>query len=462
MQHRARVVMVMIGLHLSLASSLWAFAVGDIVVHSRRGVPFAADIRLLLEARERDKEIEVALGNQDTYRGEGVKRPAVIETLQAVLVPGTRDVIRLSSTVPLQETAFDLVLSVRVGQVTIMKHYAVALPAPAPTVIPIAAPLPTIAPVAPVASTRKAGTRAARPPQRTGRYGPIERGETLYSIAKSLHVSNNKLWQAVVVLWRANKGQFQGGNLHGLPVGTFLEVPPDLAENMAAMRLAEAQEIVAEQWEEWRTLQGSGFHKQRVIVAAHEADTPATESTQQDFTTTEAAKQEATTPVEKIAEQAGLKTAEQLVRGQAVMFPVDKAGNMVGMAELQTVLQGLEERLIQRLTPTGQVEIQEAKLPTALVSTAELQASIQSLEERLTQRMQQMLLQAPEPVRIGQRPLLQSSASAPAPAAAAQPVLMFPVPYLLVLTNALLLLLAGALLWLWLRRRERVERMQRV
>jgi hypothetical protein len=135
---------------------------------------------------------------------------------------------------------------------------------------------------------------------------------------------------------------------------------------------------------------------------------------------------------------------------------------MVSMAELQTVLQGLEERLMQRLTPTGRIEIQEARLPTALVNTAELQASIQSLEERLTQRMQQMLSQVPEPVRIGQRPLQQSLASAPAPAAAAQPVSMFPVPYLLVFTNALLLLLAGALLWLWLRRRERVERMQRV
>jgi hypothetical protein len=275
-------------------------------------------------------------------------------------------------------------------------------------------------------------------------------------------VSNNKLWQAVVVLWRANTGQFQGGNLHGLPVGALLQVPLDLTENMAALRLAEAQEIVAEQWEEWRALQGAGRNKQRVIAAAHDADTPIIGSTQRDLTTTETAKREATAPVEKTVEQAVLKTAEQPVLGQGVVLPVDKAGNMVSMAELHTVLQGLEERLMQRLTPTGQTEIQEAKLPTALVHTAELQASIQSLEERLTQRMQQMLSQAPEPVRIGQRPLQQSPASTPAPVAAAQPVALLPVPYLLVFTNALLLLLAGALLWLWLRRRERVERMQRV
>jgi pilus assembly protein FimV len=463
MQYVAGMVMVMIGLQLSLAGSLWAFAVGDIAVHSRCGELFAADIRLFLEARERDKEIEVTLGNQDAYRGEGLKRPAMIDTLNAILPPDPREFIRLSSTVPLQEVAFDLVVLVRAGQVTIVKHYRVVLPPPAPAAVPVVASLPTIAPVAPVASGRKAATKSTRPPRRAERYrpveqryGPVERGETLYSVAKSLHVPNDKLWQAVVVLWRANKGQFQGGNLHGLPVGTFLEVPPDLVEHMAAMRLSEAQEIVADQWEEWRTLQRSGLNKQRIIVAARDTDTSTTESVKPDPTTPVAAQREATTPAEK--------TAEKPVPGPAMVLPVGKAGNMVSMAELQAVLQGLEERLMRRLTPTAQNQTQEAKLPTAFVSTSDLQASIQSLEERLTQRMQQMLSQTPEPVRVGQRPVQPAPASAQPPAAAeaAQPVSWLLVPYLLVLTNALLLLLVGVLIWLWLRRRDRVERMQRV
>ena len=132
------------------------------------------------------------------------------------------------------------------------------------------------------------------------------------------------------------------------------------------------------------------------------------------------------------------------------------------MAELQTVLQGLEERLMRRLTPTTQA--QDANMPTALVSTSELQASIQNLEERLTQRMQQMFAQTPEPVRVGQRPLQQAPAAAQSTLAveAAQPASLVMVPYLLMLTNALLLVLVGALVWRWLRRRDRLERMQRV
>jgi pilus assembly protein FimV len=476
MQPIVRVVMVMLGLQLSLASSLCAFAVGDITVHSRRGEPFAADIRLHLEARERDKEVEVTLGNQDAYRGEGLQRLAIVDTLQAGLSPGAREVIRLSSTVPLQEAAFDLVLLVRAGQVTIVKHYHVVLPAPAPVAVPSVASLPTIAPVAPVTSAPRAVTKARRSPQRTGRYGPVERGETLYSVAKTLHVSNDKLWQGVVALWQANKEQFQAGNLHGLLVGTFLEVPPDFAEHMATMPLSEAQAIIAEQWEEWRLLQRSGLSKQRVVVAARETDAPAPGAAKRDPVATAAAKREAVTPpVEKIAEKPG--------PGSAMVLPVGKAGNMVSMAELHTVLQDLEERLMRRLTPTTQAQPQEAQLPTAFVSTSELQASIQSLEERLTQRIQQMLSPTPEPAQVGQRPLLQqmlsptpepaqgrqrplqpvlASAQSPPVVEAAQPVSLLLVPYLLVLTNALLLLLVGVLVWFWLRQRDREERVQRV
>jgi Tfp pilus assembly protein FimV len=457
MQHVGHMVMVIIGLQLSLASSLGAFAVRDIAVHSRRGEPFAADIRLLLEARERDQEIEVTLGDQEAYRGEGFKRLAVLDTLKATLPPGTRDVIRLSSTVPLQEAPFDLVLLVRMGHVTIVKHYAVDLPAPASIAAPMAASLPIIASVAPVSSARKAGPKAMRPPQRRERYGPIQQGETLYSVVKSLRVPNDKLWQAVVVLWRANKEQFHGGNLHGLPAGTFLAVPPDLAGSTAALRLAEAQEIVAEQWEEWRALQRAGLSKQRVMVEAHDTEISATGSAKPEPTIAEAAKREVTTA----AEQA-----------QEVVLPVGKAENMVNMAELQTVLQGLEERLMRRLTPTGQppelrpgqAEAQEARMTPALVSASELQASIQSLEERLTQRMQQMMSQTPEPVRLGPWSPQQVFARAPSPLVveAVQPLSLLMVPYLLVATNVLLLLLVGALVWLWLRRRDRVERMQRI
>lgn len=454
MRNRARMVMVVVGLQLSLASHLWAFAVGEITVHSRRGELFAGEVRLLLGPHERDKDIEVTLGNQEAYRAEGLKRPAMIDSLKAVIAPEARDLIRLSSNVPMRESAFDLVLAVRAGQVTIVKHYSVTLPAPTPTTAQVVTPLPIIAPMAPITQAPKATARPTRPPRRTERYGPVEKGETLYSIVRALHIPNEKIWQAVVALWRANQEQFLAGNLHGLQVGTFLEVPSDLAESMAAMRIAEAQEIVANQWEEWNTPQRMGTGKKRSIVAR---DTEARAPTPGKRAATAAAKRAAATPPAE-------KTAEKPTAQQEVVLPVGKHGNLVSMTELQTVLQGLEERLMRRLTPTAQA--QEVKSPTAFVSSIELQASIQHLEERLTQRMQQMLAQTPtpEPVRVGQRPLQQAPqvTQLPPTGEAAPLASLVMVPYVFVLTNILGLLLIGGLVWLWVRRREREERLQRL
>src|SRR5262245_56614302 len=90
----ARVVMVVLGLHLSLAGHLWAFAVGDITVRSHRGEPCIAEVRLLLGPRERDKDIAVTLDNQEVYRVEGLRRAAMIDTLKAVMAPGSHDTIR--------------------------------------------------------------------------------------------------------------------------------------------------------------------------------------------------------------------------------------------------------------------------------------------------------------------------------------------------------------------------------
>ena len=466
MHNVAHMAMVVVGVQLSLISSLWAFAVGDIMVHSRQGEPFAAEVRLLLAPPERDREVDVTFGNHEVYQAEGLRRAAVIDTLQVVTPAGARDVIRLTSAVPIQEPAFDLVLAVRAGQVTIVKHYYVILPAPTPASAHVIAPLPTIAPVAPltqvakampVSPAPKARAQPIRPPRRTERYGPVERGETLYSIARGLQVSNDKLWQAVVVLWRANRGQFAGGNLHGLQVGSLVEVPADFMESVAALRLAEAQETVANQWEEWQTMQRLGTGKQR-LIAAREPEANATAPGKREAASAAAAKRDA-------APSAAEKTAEKPPAPPDVVLPAGKHGHVVNMAELQTVLQGLEDRLMRRLTPAAQG--QEVKAPTAFVSPAELQASMQSLEERLTQRMQQILLQTPmpEPVRVGQRPpqpVLPTPPPTPA-VEASQSASLLLVPYVLVVTNVLLLLLVGALVWLWLRRREpRAERMQRI
>lgn len=439
-----RLVMVILGLQLVYSAKVGAFALGDVTVQSRRGEPLAAQIRLVLDARERDKEVVVTLGSKEDYQAEGLKRLPLIDVLR-VAIASTRDSIRLTSSVAIQEPAFDVVLSVRAGQVTIVKHYRVSVPTPAaPTASPPPTMFPTPAQMAPVvnAAPKPAAKPARTAVRRPERYGPIERGETLYGVIRSLRVPSDKLWQATVVLWQANKGQFHAGNLHGLPVGAVLDIPPNFAEQLGTIRQQEAQEIVAQQWDTWHAAQRAGVGKARAVVAARDAEARAVALPKRD----------PLPPSEKLP--------EPTLPTQAVVLPAGKPGSLVSMAELQTALQGLEERLLRRISPTAPGQPQEVKSPTALVSATDLHTSIQHLEERLTQRMQSLVLPVPDPTLVGARPAYAASpAGATAPAAeTTQSLLLVLLPYVIVLSNVVLLLLGGGLVWFWLRRRDRTER----
>src|SRR5215510_7174519 len=50
------------------------------------------------------------------------------------------------------------------------------------------------------------------------------------------------------------------------------------------------------------------------------------------------------------------QSVETSAAPQEAVLPAGQQGTLVSMTELQTVLQGLEERLMQRLTPPAQVQ----------------------------------------------------------------------------------------------------------
>jgi hypothetical protein len=131
-----------------------------------------------------------------------------------------------------------------------------------------------------------------------------------------------------------------------------------------------------------------------------------------------------------------------------VLLPTDKASSLVSVADLQELLQGLEERITQRLSPL-QRPLQPSKESVAFVSASELQSTLQTLEQRLTRRVEQMLVHngiavPMAPVANQTVPQAQSPMVATAP-----PVAVARASYALLLVNLLLFLFGVALLWRW-------------
>jgi Tfp pilus assembly protein FimV len=399
-----------IGMTLALITPLQAFSVGDMVVQSHRGAPFLAEVPLTLNHQERDRGVVVALGDREEYRAEGRTRAEVIDHLDVSWQTGARDAIRIASTIPVQMPAFHLVLLVRSGQVTMVRTYHVALPAllATPRTTARSSPPPRSKPqkVSPAPKTPSTPPKTVRTPalpswqQRLPkRYGPVEKGTTLYSIMERFGVPGKALWQTLVLIWQANKPQFAGGNLHGLRSGVYLAIPFDLAEGIAAMSTKKAQRMVAEQWEAWQALRYAVSGQQRVPPSQKET----------------------------------------------AVLPAEQGSPTAGVADVQSVLQGLEGLLAQWLPQAG-----EAGNTTSFVRATELQTALQGLEERLTHRVHETLQQIAASQKASQR--------SNQPAVETRTLLEHVVSpssmvYVLVVENALLFLLAGGILWRWYRSR---------
>ena len=482
MKTRATVLglVVVIGWGFALPAHLQALSVGEIVVRSSRGMPFLAEVPLLLDAQERARGVTATLGDGREYRSEGLTRHTVIDSLVVKVISGAHDLISIRSSQPIQEPAFDVLLLVRSGHITIVKTYHVVLPAPpappvarAPAERPPAPPEKVAASPAPPVAAKQALPKPTAPvlSQRLPeRYGPITRGATLYSVVEEIGVPRDMFWQAIVLLWQANKQEFVAGNLHGLRAGMFLTIPSDFADNLAMLSRAEAQRLIAEQWESWQALRQATSGQQyamqareetavvsrKVVSSGEKMPTPNERAAVSNEPTSGPADKPASSlepmmasaaKVPMVGASVPVLSKEKIPSSAAVMLPARNPSRTVELTELRSVLQGLEELLARRL-----VQPEGAKDMTTFVSTGELQTALQGLEERLMLRLQESL----EQVTLPRRPVQSvSQVSVPVESASVLETWLSAntMAYILAVQSAFLFLLAIGILWRWYRSR---------
>jgi Tfp pilus assembly protein FimV len=522
-----RVGLLVIAACVGLTGNLLAFSVGEIELQSAANEPFRAEVPFVLESHERDRELEVLLGTPQEYQLEELERPAVLEHLHLIPSPDKQDTVRIFSNVPITEKTFDLLVLMRSGKLTIVRNYHIELPE---TPIPAAQQVAVVEPVSrqvaadPVATAEPA--IPSRPPAPTheadlsptppveaqfdspNRYGPILRGETMYNLVSTLGVPGDQRWQAVVLLWRLNHRAFLRGNLHGLRVGAYLEVPEDFEERLNTMKMQASRQLIHNQWEAWRrrqvTTTAQAFAMTTELIEDEEAvadslpqpveepwiaqaDVPPEEPAADDSPGAVAppeppaatAEAEAILPDEEPAPDDGTSamaiplppavpgTAEAIPPSeepvpddstaavappQVVRLSTDEGSSFVSTQELKLLLGNLEDRLLRRLTPA-----QAPQGATPVVSPTELQVSLQELENRLTQRVERMM------ARGGAQSLPEPTAQPsptrmpPAGLGLIAGIPMPPVAYLLILINVVLLVFALTLGWRWWRQNARGE-----
>ena len=239
-----------------LSTAANAAGLGRLTVLSALGQPLRAEIELTSGSGEDPASMAVKLASPEAFRSANIEfNPALLSLRFAVENRGGRQVIRVTSTQPLNEPFVDMLLELSWNNGRLVREYTFLLDPPelrntqpaqvaaapaaqprpqAPVATPTPAPVqaaPEPATPAPAAAPTPAPARqaAAPAPRAAAAEAPpnyrVRRGDTLSGIATRVKPADISLDMMLVALYRANPDAFIGQNMNRLKSGQILSVP---------------------------------------------------------------------------------------------------------------------------------------------------------------------------------------------------------------------------------------------
>ncbi len=282
---------------LAAPAPTWALGLGDIELFSALNQPFRAEIALSATAEELES-LRVSIADRATFDRSGLERPPFMSDLQFNLTRNAsgRNVISVTSPSSVAEPFVVMIIEAEWSSGLLQREYTVFLDPPvlldAPAAAaPIRAPQTGGAqaqqPAAPIRREPAAPAPQAAPPRvpaqqaaaptpvgagREDTYGPVQRAETLWSIAQRYQPAGATMNQTMLAIYQANPGAF-GGNMNSLRVGAILRIPP--GSELGALSVAAANAEVRRQSEAWRGGAAAAPVSQepRVVLVPPSADT---------------------------------------------------------------------------------------------------------------------------------------------------------------------------------------------
>jgi pilus assembly protein FimV len=241
---------------LLLTSAVHAAGLGKLTVLSALGQPLRAEIELTSAANEDAAGVVVKLASPDAFKNANIDfNPALLTLRFTVEERGGRQVIRVSSSQPLNEPFVDMLLELTWSSGHLVREYTFLLDpselrkpqsaqvasAAAPARRQRADAAAASAPAEPAADAERPRRNRARPadsqPAETapaegsrgaasGSYR-VKAGDNLGRIAGQLKPADVSLDMMLVALYRANPDAFVGNNMNRLKSGRVLSVPDE-------------------------------------------------------------------------------------------------------------------------------------------------------------------------------------------------------------------------------------------
>lgn len=246
---------------LSLAPSLvLALGLGNLKLESSLNEPLRARIELLSATAEEISSAHIGLAGDKEFQSAGIPRPFLLTKLRFSIKESETgpDYVLITSDEPLREPFLNFLLEISWSQGRLYREYTVLLDPPL-YVTEAASKKVTPPPVGGLSRQEPSATVSRpisqeghtvvyapeyKPAVRTpvyggGDYGPVARGETLWSIASAMRPDSSvSIQQMMLALQRANPEAFINNNINGLKRGAILKAPE--MDDIKSLTMAEA------------------------------------------------------------------------------------------------------------------------------------------------------------------------------------------------------------------------------
>lgn len=251
-----------------------ALGLGKIKTRSVLNQPFDGEIQLLSVPPGELDGVRVNLATPEAFDRAGIDRPYLLSKLRfKTLRKANGDAaIEVFSREAIQEPYLNFLVEVNWPKGRMVREFTVLLDPPLTTgrrAAAVTTPTSVSTPVSSV-STRTVQPEAMARVASDGEYGPVQRDETLWSIANATRPGGTSANQMMLAILKANPQAFGADNINTLKAGSVLRIPS--AEEVQALSAAEATQIANQHYADWK--QGTVTTQAVTRAAETAADTP--------------------------------------------------------------------------------------------------------------------------------------------------------------------------------------------
>lgn len=261
-----------------------AAGLGKLTLNSALGQPLNAEVDIVATNSDEVQSLKASIATREAYAQAGINYEAILSSVKASIESRTNGnpYIKLTSPQAVNDPFLMILMELNWTSGRILREYTVLLdPVEANTQNLAAAnsnPTPIITPTRldaekspdigknnQAASSSKSKNGSSSQTKKT--YGPVNRGDTLSSIARQVLPVGVDLNQMLVALYRANRDAFIADNMNLLRTGVVLKIPE--RSEITVIDTSTAKAEIKTQIGDWRNYQGKLATISRESPASH-------------------------------------------------------------------------------------------------------------------------------------------------------------------------------------------------